>query len=536
VEKEHKIFITNRVYIPEGFVDPSDSERHYTRHFYEDVSCAKCEYKPERPSAACKGCSAYKGKVVAHNKKKFGGKRYVGLPIGDRKNIERKIGIDYSEFKIIDRRVTTPFDYKIKFKLTLRDYQVKLTETFMKRGAYGFMVAPPRSGKTPSMLSIAITKGLKTLVVASQHAFLQQYIWHIEGNEQQSIPRCTNLPFLQRKYGKKLYGFPKTDEDYENFQFFFMSYQSYISAKGQDRLKKIMPLIGMLQIDEAHQSNATEFATVVGSFPSRYKLAATGTPSRKDKKDWVMKQIVGPVISEIVIDMLVPTVVLHPTNITPKRNYSMWVYAMQFLAKHKKRNEMIVAQVIKDVANGHSVVIPVTFKNHVAVLVEMINKAAGEKIAEPYVGKGKGSTVQMQEDTLTRVKQGETKVIVGIRRMIQLGLNVAQWSALYVVIPISNEPNWKQESSRILTPLEGKNNPVIRMFYDEMGQSKGCARNTINHSLKFKHVLSEKSKKLWADLKQTKRKQTGDGSEEIDKVSSAKVSSLFSSKQIGRRL
>lgn len=480
-QKEHKIIVTNKVYIPEAFVDPYDAEKHYTKRFYEDSACAKCEFLVERHSSSCESCSAYKGRVVAFNKKRFKGKLYYGFPIGDRKRIEKRIGISYDDFKVVDKRTKPKFDYPIKFTLELRDHQVELTDTFIKKGAYGFMVAPPRSGKTAAMLYLAVKLGLKVLVIASQHEYLQQYIWHIEGNEPEGIPKCTNLPELQAKHKKKLYGFPKTDEDFETMQIMCMTYQSFLSKKGKERLKKVSENVGFLQIDEAHQGSAKEFSTVVGNIPTRYKCAATGTPDRKDKKDWVMRMLVGPVISRITIDSLQPVLHIHNTGITPKKNYTLWVYAMQFLAKNEKRNEMIVDYVMRDLKKGHSIIIPVTFKNHVKTLVDMINKRAGKIIAEPYQG-GTGKNKELRRETLTSVKQGKTKVIVGIRRLVQLGLNVKQWSCMYYISPMNNKPNATQEFSRILTPLEGKNTPIVRIFYDEMGQSKGCARNTLNHA------------------------------------------------------
>jgi superfamily II DNA or RNA helicase len=525
----HKIYVHDKIYVPEAFVDPADAANHYSKRFYDESSCVKCEYLNERHSSSCDTCSAYKGRVVVFNKKRIKGKQYFGFPVGDRKKLEKKIGISFSEFKILDKRVKTPFDYPIKFTLTLRDYQKELTSNFLKRGSYGHMVAPPRSGKTASMLYLSCELGVKTLVIASQHEYLQQYIWHIEGNEAEGIPKCTNLPELEKRVGKKLYGFPKTEEDYATMQIMFMTYQSFISAKGKGRLAKLKPNIGFLQIDEAHQGSATEFSSVIGSIPSRYKCAATGTPDRKDKKDWVMRQLVGPVISKIAIAMLVPEIRLHPTNISPKKHYALWVYAMLFLSKHKERNEMIVAQAIKDVKLGHSIIIPVTFKAHVTLLVDMINKAAGEKIAEPYTG-GKGGNKELRKDTLTRVKEGKTKVIVGIRGLVRLGLNVPQWSCLYWVIPSSNQPNTVQEFSRILTPLAGKNTPIIRMFYDEMGQSKGCARNTLrfatseplNAKIHKSSVLNAK------ELQSSKKQQPSEENESTFKSSGT----LFGSRRI----
>ncbi len=204
-------------------------------------------------------------------------------------------------------------------------------------------------------------------------------------------------------------------------------------------------------------------------------------------KEWILKRVIGPVLAESTVEMVTPTVYIHPTGLKPRTHYKLWTYAMQWLCKNEKRNKMIVDQVIKDWKNGHNIVIPVMFKNHVKTLVDAINIAAGEPIAEGFTGGGGKKNKDERKELLTRVKSGQTKVTVGIRRMVQRGLNVKQWSCIFTIVPISNEPNYRQETSRVRTPLEGKNTPVVRLFWDEMGQSAGCARNCVGHLQKFKY-------------------------------------------------
>jgi len=517
VDRRPKILISNKIYVPKSEVDMSSVKDNYVTNLYEERACKLCDNYDSRHNYLCDVCPAFKERIVLYNTKVIKGITYVGLPTGDKSKVERKARISFDEFKIIDKRTVAPFRYPIKFTAKLRPVQEKLVEDFLKK-KYGMIVAPPRTGKSITMLNTCLQLGQRTIFMANQHEFLSQIMDHIHGNEEEGIPKCTNLPELEKKYGKKLYGFPKTDKDYEDYEILFLTYQSLISEKnGKNRLALIKPNFGTLAIDEAHRSNAKCFAATISSMRTRFKLGCSGTLSLKNGKEFIAAALIGPVSAKTSIEALIPTVYVHHTPVEGRKYQpgpAAWVYAMQYLSGHKKRNAMIVDRAIKDLANGHNIVIPVSFKKHVLELQNLINTAYGSNICGTFMGGGGKKNKEDRKALLTRVKANEIRVTVGIRSLLQLGLNVPSWSVIYEILPISNEPNLKQETARICTPKVGKRPPIIRLFVDlNQPQSAGCARTSLGHMKKFKYVFASSEKQraaLSAVLSTGSRRQQED--------------------------
>lgn len=244
-----KVYIKDRVYVPEDAVDPEHIRHTYTKQFFKESACRTCPYLQDRPAPECDSCQAAGETITLVSSKLIKGVPHIGMPVGDKRNFEKVTGLAFSECKFVDWRVTPELDSRIKFTAKLRDYQTPLVRKLVKKG-YGLLQAPPRTGKTITLLKIMLELGYKFIILADQHEFLTQFMDHVYGNPKEGIPKCTNIPELEKKLGYKLCGIPKTEQDFKRFQIFVMPYQQFISKNGMRRFKKLAPYIGSVGIDE----------------------------------------------------------------------------------------------------------------------------------------------------------------------------------------------------------------------------------------------------------------------------------------------
>lgn len=343
----------------------------------------------------------------------------------------------------------------------------------------------------------ACHSGFRTVIMADQKDFLDGFL--------ETIEQMTNLPELEEKYGKKLYGFPKTLDDYKNFQIILVTYQSLISdsKNSKKRLKLLNENYGTLYVDECHAGNASAYSRVLASLKMKYRFGLTATPKRKDGRHYLLESIFGPVIAEAFVEEMVPKVTLHKTakTVQTRANYnnkSGWVRFCKFLANHPDRNDRIFEWIIKDLDAGRSIAIPIMFTEQARTLVRRINEHYGEEIAAVFLGGAKEA--KKRKPIIDAARRGDIRCVVGMRKLMQRGLNVPKWDTLYYIMPMNNEPNWKQESCRILTPMENKRTPVIRMFVDlKMERSVQCARSVLKFCWKFGYAKAKRTPKKLRD-------------------------------------
>lgn len=370
----------------------------------------------------------------------------------------------FRKFDIEDCTAAPKLRRKIKFKgvlvkgelLPLRqDQKVPIREILSKR--YGILEAQPRFGKTTCMTKIVTKLGLRTIVFVHQIDLARQF--------EQEFRNDTNVNFLERKYGRKIIGLARKWEDVKSLDVAIVTWQKFHAGKGGAKaLKRFRDGFGLTLVDEGHRFSSQFSSKVVGSFNTRYRIAVTATPNRKDKRDVVFKQIVGPVTA-IGKTKQVPMRV-HPvyTGFAPK--FGSFMSYTKKCSQSASRNNMCVRKVVEEVNAGHNILVVTTLKKHIFDLCSRLKKK-GIRVEAFYGG------VRGRDDVLRRAKSGQTQVIVGMRSMLT-GVNVPRWDRMHILMATSNGPNHYQEFSRVRTVFEGKPYCVVHHYIDNCGASRGC--------------------------------------------------------------
>ncbi|WOL24405.1 hypothetical protein fHeYen902_059c [Yersinia phage fHe-Yen9-02] len=252
-------------------------------------------------------------------------------------------------------------------------------------------------------------------------------------------------------------------------------------------------------VHNCHSANAACFSRTLANMRMKFRYGLTATPVRKDGRQWIVESIMGPVVAKAFVKELVPKITIHKTStkVHSRNQYTGkagWMRFCKFLANHKQRNDKIFEWIIKDLDAGRSIAIPIMFTEQARDLCSRINEHYTEEIAAVFLGGAKEA--KRRKPIVDAARAGDIRCVIGMRRLMQRGLNVPKWDTLYYIMPMNNEPNWKQESCRILTPMENKRTPVIRMFIDpNMEKSMGFARSVLKMCWKLGYAKAKRTPK-----------------------------------------
>ncbi len=441
----------------------------YQQRIYDERACDKCELRPDRHSEVCDECPAYKGEMCLWRERDGKDTRWIGVPKGNRSKLAKFV--DGYEVSRKDLRGNADMRTPLQFTGKLRKHQRKPVRIAIEKG-YGVLEAPPRAGKTVMATAITCGLGKKTLILAAQQEWLDEFYRTFMGSDKH--PAMSNAPEIEQFESTSIVGHCKTVADFQKHDVCLATYQTFITPGGKKKLKAIKDLFGTIIIDEVHYGAATEYAKVLLGLNAKHVFGLTGTPDRKDGLYSIVKDIVGRVTARCHVETLMPTVKIVDTPAATSYNYKIWTYAMRYLAQHKERNRLIVKHAVHDIKQGRSIVIPVTLVNHAKQLADAINKKMGSEVAVAFVSQG--LTKKRRAEILEGARSYKIKCVVGIRSLVQTGVNVPRWDTLYEVMPISNTPKAKQETSRIRTVEDGKQPPLIKQFLEQFGPSTGCFR------------------------------------------------------------
>jgi len=487
---EIKAFKREAVFIPIKKLEAKVVKRVKERlefKFYDDKVCATCEWLPEKHNDICDTCPAYKGGYNLASVVKVGAKanKYLKVPVGTFDKTARYLKTHGVEINLVSKTV----DHKIKpvnFTGTLQPLQVTAVDKMLEKKR-GVLKSPPRTGKTVMGAALVCKLQKKTLIMASQRDWLMGFKETFVGSKTQKP--LTDLEPVRIKVCKTL-------DDFRNTDVCLATVQTFYSEAGEKLLAKLRDTFSVILIDEVQTAAADKYVKIMARLNAEYLIGLSGTPQRKDMKEVLVDNVLGPILHEVTVDRVRPHVKLTKTAYTKTyKGQIMWQRMVSALENDPKRLKLIANQAVKDIKDGHLVLIPMAQVKPIAKLVKLINDLAGKTVCVPFTGKEKK---EVRDSVIQKARNYRLKCLVGTAKILSVGINIPRASMLYESIISNNLPAAEQRFARVLTPMEDKPPACIRFFLDSFSIRRNCLRNEYFNCLvpKYKPIVDERTKLL----------------------------------------
>ena len=331
------------------------------------------------------------------------------------------------DYELIDKRVLNPVPFpNPKFELR-EDQQVvydQITDTCFINALVGW-------GKTFTALHTARKLGQKTLVITHTTALRDQWIEEVE----------TLFGISPGIIGSGKF-------DIEDHAIVVGNIQTIV--KNLDSLSKEF---GTLILDEAHHCPATTFAGTVDAFHARYRIALSGTMTRKDGKHILFQDYFGhTVYKPPQSNTINPTVHIVKSGLTLKPG-ATWVEKINDLTQNDNYRKFIAGLADIHISNGHSVLI-------VADRVEFLEKVK-EYVGETCLLVTGETDFEARQRAKEQILNKEKLCIAGSRQIFAEGISINILSCVILAVPMSNDSLLEQIVGRIMRPHEGKQSPIV---------------------------------------------------------------------------
>lgn len=234
-------------------------------------------------------------------------------------------------------------------------------------------------------------------------------------------------------------------------------------------------------VQNCHHSPALTWADVLRRLPYRYKYGFTATAWRKDKLEFIIWRMIGPITAKVhhqdVADagrivwpeiQQVPTDYFYDIGNDP----SQWTQMISDLVTDEPRN-WLISRTIRENLNIYpraKALVLVDRIEHAEILTEMMRDI------KPALLTGALKKSQ-REEAMGRIRAG-VRLSIATIHLLGEGIDVPGWDLLFLVSPISGGPRTLQVVGRIARPAPGKDRAILFDFVDaRIPMLKGAARS-----------------------------------------------------------
>lgn len=390
---------------------------------------------------------------------------YLALPRGCEQNLLNLLNNANAKYEITDR-TNLGRRIDVQFNGMLRAEQQPAAEALLNYDI-GVLSATTAFGKTVIASYLIGKRKVNTLVLVHTQALLNQ--WKASLSEFLEINEV--LPELPKKRGRKkersvigqLGGTKNTIAGIVDIAII----QSLISG---NEVKELVKDYGMVIVDECHHVSAVSFERVLKEVNAQYIYGLTATPIRQDGHQPIIHMQCGPIRycvdakeqaeKRVFEHYLLPRFTTYRSVATDKGIASIY----KDLAENEIRNEHIVQDVIKALADGRTPIILTERCEHVQLLANRLTRHCKNIIA--LFGTASAKLRRETMDKLQAIPDGEQLVIVATGRYVGEGFDYPRLDTLFLALPIAWKGKVAQYAGRLHRNYPGKNEVQIYDYVD----------------------------------------------------------------------
>ena len=352
-----------------------------------------------------------------------------------------------------------PVNYNADIKLY--DYQEKAVNKLIQAQG-GILQSKAGSGKTRMAIALICAIGKKTL-------------WLTHTNELLNQSYNATAEFIDKKLlGKISAGKMQISEGIT-----FATVQTLSKAD----LNVLRYEWDMIVVDECHRASmsvtrATMFSKVLNNLACRYKYGLSATLHRADGLIKCTYALLGGVAHRVpddVVNTMQVRIEKKETGVQISRECldtdGTLVYAklINYLAEHKRRNLIISDDLFKLSEQGHSIIL---LSDRVEHLNELYRLLPTEQQNDAVILHGKVKKTD-RELALEQMRNKEKHILLATYQLAKEGLDVPCLDRLLLATPVKDYAIVVQSVGRIARVCEGKGEPVVYDYVDDIGFLQG---------------------------------------------------------------
>jgi len=377
---------------------------------------------------------------------------HIAIPRGCREELEALLRQHHVHLTVNDQR-TGGVPLAASFKAALTPLQTEAAQALLANDI-GVFVGPPGIGKTVLGTYLVAQRQTNTLVLVHRRPLLDQWV----------VQLAMFLGIEEREIGTLATGKRRLTGHLD-----VAMLQSLVRGGAVDDQ---VATYGQVIVDECHHVPAFSFERVLSEARARYVVGLTATPQRRDGHHPILQMQLGPIRYEVeatnqaVARPFACRLFVRDTGfrLSPDKADSPIQTIYRELASDANRNELILEDVVRAVAEGRSPILLTERKDHLKVFAERLRGFVRHLIV--LQGGMTDKERRACGEQLDAAPADEGRLVLATGRYIGEGFDDARLDTLFLALPISWKGTLVQYTGRLHRPHAKKSEVWIYDYVD----------------------------------------------------------------------